>query len=59
MRPVGDLLRIEPGRSVCLVDVDTRSTPGLEGDKAVAQAQTEALGEQLGVLQEQLFAEGR
>ena len=59
MRPVGDLLRIEPGRSVRLVDVDTRSTPGLEGDKAVAQAQTEALSEQLSVLQEQLYAEGR
>jgi len=58
-RPVGDLLRIQPGRPVRLVDVDTRSTPGLDGDKAVAQAQTDALGEQMAVLQEQLYAEGR
>ena len=58
-RPVGDLLRIQPGRPVRLVDVDTRSTPGLDGDKAVAQAQTDALGVQMAVLQEQLYAEGR
>ena len=58
-RPVGDLLRVAPGSTVHLVDVDPRSTPGTDGDKARAAADLDALGAELSVLQEQLYAEGR
>ena len=58
-RSVGDLLRVTPGSAVRLVDVDTRSTPGIDGDKVTAAAQVDALGPQLALLQEQLYAEGR
>jgi len=58
--PVSDLLRVEPGSGlVRLVDVDPRSTPGTDEDKAGAKAVVEELGEQLAALQEQLYAEGR
>lgn len=58
-RRVGDLLRVAPGSAVHLVDVDPRSTPGTDGDKARAAADVDGLGPELSVLQEQLYAEGR
>jgi len=57
--PVGDLLRVAPGSAVRLIDVDTRATSGTDGDKTTAVAQVDALGPQLALLQEQLYAEGR
>ncbi len=58
-RPIGDLLRVQPGRPVRLAEVDPRSTPGFTGGKTEAKAERAAVGEQLAVLQEQLYAEGR
>ncbi len=58
--PVGDLLRAVPGAR--LRDIDPRSTPGCTGDrakKAAATAEVDALGAELAVLQEQLYAQGR
>ena len=53
-RPVGDLLRVAPGSTVHLVDVDPRSTPGSDGDRAGASADLAERGKELAVLQEQL-----
>ena len=58
-RPVGDLLRVAPGSTVHLVDVDPRSTPGSDGDKTGAGADLAELGQELAVLQEQLYAQAR
>jgi PPK2 family polyphosphate:nucleotide phosphotransferase len=55
---VSDLLRAPPGRPD-LYGIDTRSTPGFDGSKAEAKAASEALGERLATLQEQLYAQGR
>jgi PPK2 family polyphosphate:nucleotide phosphotransferase len=55
---VSDLLRAPAGR-VDLASIDTRATPGFDGDKRAAEQEREALGEQLALLQEQLYAEGR
>ncbi len=56
MGRVGDLLRVEPGSAVALVDVDPRSTPGTELGKDEAKAETAELGARLADLQERLYA---
>ncbi|RWR19427.1 polyphosphate kinase 2 family protein [Microbacterium enclense] len=53
--PAFDALRVEPGFR--LADVDTRSTPGYDGDKEQGKADLEAGVEPLADLQERLFAE--
>ncbi|WP_166390203.1 PPK2 family polyphosphate kinase [Nocardioides ochotonae] len=50
--------RLAPG-PVDLRAVDTRTTPGFDGDKAAGQAALELLGRELTELQERLFAHGR
>jgi PPK2 family polyphosphate:nucleotide phosphotransferase len=55
---VTDLLRVPPG-PLDLAAVDTRATPGFDGDKDDAAQDHAALSEQLAELQEQLYAEGR
>ena len=59
MGRVGDLLRVEPGTAVQLVDVDPRSTPGTDLGKKDAKEATVALGDELADLQERLHAHGR
>jgi PPK2 family polyphosphate:nucleotide phosphotransferase len=54
---VSDLLRVPPG-PVDLGALDTRATPGFDGDKAAGRAELAALGPRLSDLQEQLHAEG-
>ena len=54
---VSDLLRV-PGGPVDLSALDTRATPGFDGDKAAGRAALAALGPRLSDLQEQLHAEG-
>ncbi|MCT2085369.1 polyphosphate kinase 2 family protein [Microbacterium enclense] len=53
--PAFDALRVEPGFR--LADVDTRSTPGYDGDKEQGKADLEAGVEPLADLQERLFAQ--
>jgi PPK2 family polyphosphate:nucleotide phosphotransferase len=53
-----ELLRLPVG-PVDLGSLDTRGTPGFPGTKADAPAMTQALGPELGDLQERLFASGR
>jgi PPK2 family polyphosphate:nucleotide phosphotransferase len=55
---ISDLLRL-PAGPVDLHAIDPRATPGFDGAKKDARAAVPALGERLGTLQEQLFAEGR
>jgi PPK2 family polyphosphate:nucleotide phosphotransferase len=54
---VSDLLRVPPG-PVDLSTLDTRATPGFDGDKAAGRAELAALGPRLSDLQERLHAEG-
>jgi PPK2 family polyphosphate:nucleotide phosphotransferase len=56
--PLTELLRL-PAASVDLARVDPRTTTGFPGGKSDAPALTEALGAELGDLQERLFANGR
>lgn len=53
--PAFDALRVEPGFR--LADVDTRSTPGYDGDKEQGKADLEAGVDPLADLQERLFAQ--
>lgn len=53
---VADVLAV--GEGFRLDDVDTRSTPGFDGDKAAGQAALAAGAGELSALQERLFAEG-
>ena len=55
---VTDLLRLPQG-SVDLAALDTRATPGFDGDKADGKKALATLGPRLADLQERLFAEGR
>ena len=55
---VTDLLRLPQG-PVDLAALDTRATPGFEGDKADGKKALATLGPRLADLQERLFAEGR
>jgi PPK2 family polyphosphate:nucleotide phosphotransferase len=57
-KPVGDRLRLGPG-AVALNGIDTRATPGFDGDKDAAAAAQAKLAERLAVCQEQLYAEAR
>jgi PPK2 family polyphosphate:nucleotide phosphotransferase len=50
-------LRLPPG-PVDLTHLDSRATPGFDGDKKDGVAALEALGDELEGLQERLFAEG-
>src|SRR5687768_8849267 len=52
-----ELLRVPPG-GVDLDGIDTRSTPGSEGDKAAGKEYVADLADELADLQEKLFAEG-
>ena len=54
---VSDLLRV-PAGAVDLSALDTRATPGFDGDKAAGKAELDALGPRLSDLQERLHAEG-
>ena len=54
---VSDLLRV-PAGPVDLRALDTRATPGFDGDKAAGKAELAALGPRLSDLQERLHAEG-
>jgi PPK2 family polyphosphate:nucleotide phosphotransferase len=54
---VSDLLRV-PAGPVDLSALDTRATPGFDGDKAAGKAALAALGPRLSDLQERLHAEG-
>jgi PPK2 family polyphosphate:nucleotide phosphotransferase len=54
---VSDLLRV-PAGPVDLSALDTRATPGFDGDKAAGKAELAALGRRLSDLQERLHAEG-
>ncbi|MBT9607493.1 PPK2 family polyphosphate kinase [Microbacterium sp.] len=53
--PVADALRVAPGFR--LADIDTRSTPGYDGDKEYGKADLDAGVEPLSDLQERLFAQ--
>lgn len=53
--PAADALRVAPGFR--LADIDTRSTPGYDGDKDQGKADLDAGVEPLSDLQERLFAE--
>ncbi|WP_295791615.1 PPK2 family polyphosphate kinase [uncultured Microbacterium sp.] len=53
--PAADALRVDPGFR--LADIDTRSTPGYDGDKDDGKADLDAGREPLEDLQERLFAE--
>lgn len=53
----GELLRV--GDGFWLADVDPRSTPGFDGDKAAGRAALADGAKRLAVLQEQLFANSR
>ncbi len=55
---LADALRLPRGR-VDLASIDTRGTPGFEGDKAAGKAALAALDAELSELQERFFAEGR
>ena len=54
---VSDLLRV-PSGPVDLSALDTRATPGFDGDKAAGRASLTALSPRLSDLQERLHAEG-
>jgi PPK2 family polyphosphate:nucleotide phosphotransferase len=58
MGSIADHLRALPG-AVDLNAIDTRATPGFDGDKARAEKHQVKLGERIATLQEQLYAEGR
>jgi PPK2 family polyphosphate:nucleotide phosphotransferase len=55
---ITDLLRVPTG-PLDLTAIDTRATPGFDGDKADAAKRVPELGARLAQLQEQLYAEGR
>ena len=55
---VSDLLR-GPDEAIQLAAVDTRATPGFDGDKADAKEQLTELAGRLADLQERLYANGR
>ncbi len=54
-----DRHRVRPGERVDLVDIDTRGTPGWDGDKDAGKAAVLRLNARLESLQEKLYAEGR
>jgi len=54
--PIADALRYRAGTS--LADIDTRSTPGFDGDKKDAEKALPELAPEMADLQEKLFAAG-
>ncbi|GAA1727191.1 PPK2 family polyphosphate kinase [Microcella frigidaquae] len=50
---------LRAGADVRLADLDTRATPGFDGDKAAGEAALAAGADELGALQEKLFAASR
>jgi PPK2 family polyphosphate:nucleotide phosphotransferase len=58
MESIADQLRAPPG-PIDLGAIDTRATPGFDGDKAAALSAAPAIAERIATLQEQLYAEGR
>jgi PPK2 family polyphosphate:nucleotide phosphotransferase len=52
-----DLLRVQPGSRPELASVDTRATPGFDGDKAAARARIKELRDELAEFQVRLWAE--
>ena len=57
-QPLTELLRL-PAGPVDIGSLDTKGTPGFPGTKVDAPALTQALGPELGDLQERLYASGR
>lgn len=51
--------RVDPGTTVHLGKIDTRSTDGAPGDKAATEAAVGELQDELATLQERLYAESR
>ena len=51
--------RIEPGTTVDLADIDTRATPGFDGDKEDSHAVLAERQQRLAELQDLLYAEGK
>ncbi len=58
MAPAALADHLAVGKGFRLEDVDPRSTPGFDGDKAAGKAALAAGAEKLSTLQERLFAEG-
>lgn len=54
--PISDALRFRPGTA--LTGIDTRATPGFDGDKEDAEKALPELGPEVADLQEKLFAAG-
>jgi PPK2 family polyphosphate:nucleotide phosphotransferase len=54
-----DLLRIPPGSDLDLSSIDTRSTPGFDGDRDASQAPFAELQQRLADLQDLLYADGQ
>lgn len=54
-----DLLRVAPGTVPDLGAIDTRGTPGFEGDKAAARKRLKQVRDELATFQERLWAEQR
>ncbi|WP_079032317.1 polyphosphate kinase 2 family protein [Streptomyces specialis] len=50
------LTRVPPGGPADLAAIPSDATPGFTGDKAAGRAETTAMGEELAVLQERLYA---
>ena len=59
MTSVTERLRVAPGTTPVLTDIDPRSTPGIKKGKAKAKAETAELGAELAELQERLYAGAR
>lgn len=57
--PLHDALRVTPGTRPDLVDIDTRATPGFDGDKSDGRTALAEGAEELRELQERLYAEAR
>ncbi|MFC7488571.1 polyphosphate kinase 2 family protein [Knoellia sp. CPCC 206453] len=57
--PVSFTEALRAGDGFELIDLDPRSTPGFDGDKAAGEEALACLGDQLAELQERLFAESK
>ena len=57
--PMPDGWRVQPGSTVHLADIDPASTPGAPGGREATEAALPALHQELGALQDRLWAEGR
>ncbi len=59
MAELADVLRVAPGAALDLSSIDTRSTPGFDGDKDAAGVELSALRDELAEFQLRLWAEGK